>query len=65
MSARQGRLERGILEFFKLACANGRPEVAEHLLHAVECIDAAEPALGGTGRPALDQAYRVIARLDE
>ena len=64
MSAHQSQLERGILELFMLACANGRPEVAEHLLHALESIDAAEPALDDAGRPALVQAYREIARAD-
>ena len=37
----RNRLEAGILELFKIACADSRPMLAEHLLLALEAIDAA------------------------
>lgn len=56
------QLEAGILELFKLACADSRPMVAEHLLQALEAIDAAEATGAGVaGRSALAEAYQEVA----
>ena len=61
----RNRLEAGILELFKIACADSRPMLAEHLLLALEAIDAAGvPCTGGTGRSALAEAHRKIAEGD-
>lgn len=63
MGPRRDRLETAILELFKTACSDGRSNVAEHLLRALEAIDSAgTSAMSGTERPALAEAYREIAR---
>ena len=62
MSPRYDPLERGILELFKAACADGRLNVAEHLLRALEVNDTDETTLqNAAGRTALAEAYREIA----
>jgi hypothetical protein len=47
------RLARGLLRLYKLALAEGRSEVADHLLCALEQLAETRPACG----PVLDQAY--------
>jgi len=54
----RNRLEAGILELFKTACADGRPIVAEHLLQALEAMDAAEASDVGS---VLAEAYGEVA----
>ncbi|MEQ8694145.1 MAG: hypothetical protein RIC85_02315 [Gammaproteobacteria bacterium] len=54
----RNRLEAGILELFKLACTDGRPIVAEHLLQALEAMDAAGASDTGS---VLAEAYREVA----
>lgn len=58
----RSRLEAGILELFKIGCADGRPIVAEHLLRALEANVAAEScSTGVAGRSVLTEAYREVA----
>ena len=47
------RLGQGLLRLYKLALAEGRSDVADHLLWALEQLARREPACAQT----LDQAY--------
>jgi|ThiBioDrversion2_2_1062182.scaffolds.fasta_scaffold00641_61 hypothetical protein len=47
-------LGREIVEAFKSAMGSGRPDVAEHLLCALECL------CGGPESGGVDDAYRFI-----
>jgi len=65
MADRTGRLEQEVLILFKLACRQDRPDVAEHLLRALETLER-EP---GAQEPArchcsLMEAYSELIRPD-
>ncbi len=63
MRPRRDLLETAIFELFITACADGRSNVAEHLLRALEAIDSAgTSAVTDTERNALSDAYLEIAR---
>ena len=47
-------LDRAIVEAFKSAMKSGRPDVAEHLLCALECLCEGPESCGA------DEAYRFI-----
>lgn len=63
MADRTGRLEQHILVLFKLAYRRGRPDIAEHLLRALETLErepgAQEPA---RCRRSLMEAYGELIR---
>ncbi|MDH4989165.1 hypothetical protein QEZ47_27400 [Aminobacter anthyllidis] len=54
MIARRQHLDQAILEAFKIANDAGRLDVADHLLHALECL------CGDLERRCLDEAYRIV-----
>jgi hypothetical protein len=58
---RENRLDDRILAAFEQAVAEGKFEVAEHLLKAVETLAAQDRAGGADG--ALGEAYLVVARM--
>lgn len=62
MSPRRDRLERGIAALFEQAYRDGRTEVAEHLLRALEAIDGTDTdRRRAANRSTLSRAYLLIA----
>lgn len=55
-------LEDAILAVFQRACCQGRLEVAEHLLRALEVL-CDESERRADGHSAVDDAYRAVAGL--
>ncbi len=57
-------LEDDILAVFQRACCQGRLEVAEHLLRALEVLcETDESKRRADGHSAVDDAYRAVAGL--
>lgn len=54
MTAHRQDLDQAILKAFKIANDTGRPDIADHLLHALECL------CGDLERGCLAEAYRII-----
>lgn len=64
MDRRADKLEENILALFKQACRQGRLDVAEHLLRALEASSEKGSRAGlSRGREALINAYRTVAKL--
>ncbi|BCH22112.1 hypothetical protein [Mesorhizobium sp. L-8-3] len=63
MAERGDRLEREIVRLFKVACRANRPDVAEHLLRALETLER-EPGIRDHARChcALMEAYGELIR---
>lgn len=57
MTQRTINLEKQILTLFKLACRQGRSDIAEHLLLALEALDQ-RPDISG---PPVDQRILIEA----
>ncbi|RWC00237.1 MAG: hypothetical protein EOQ57_16620 [Mesorhizobium sp.] len=56
-------LEEQILSPFRLACQQGRWDVAEHLLQALEALEERpDGSRSQSGKYALTEAYRELAR---
>lgn len=55
------RLERDILRLFKCAYRQGRPDIAEFMLAALEKLDRRREDSAADGRP-LSEAYLDVAK---
>ncbi|MFC3325056.1 hypothetical protein [Mesorhizobium cantuariense] len=55
-------LEKRILTLFRLAYQQGRTDIAEHLLRALEELDKTTVLPSPFGKNALTEAYRELIR---
>ncbi|MBO9422569.1 hypothetical protein J7481_23880 [Labrenzia sp. R4_2] len=62
MTSNADQLEREILRVFRCACQQGRPDIADFMLAALERLDSEHANSTGSNRPLID-AYRDLAAI--